>query len=68
MGVPVPLAGNAPLPSGAVSFIPPMAQGPIGNPTHEIFNRLLRDRIQTHDINIAGAGLDLGTRDDRDAI
>ena len=22
-----------------------MAQGPIGNPTHEIFNRLLRDRI-----------------------
>jgi hypothetical protein len=30
--------------------------------------RLLRDRIQTHDINIGGAGLDLGTRDDRDAI
>jgi len=30
--------------------------------------RLLRDKIQAHDINIGGAGLDLGTRDDRDAI
>jgi hypothetical protein len=30
--------------------------------------RLLRDRIQTHDIHIGGAGLDLGARDDRDAI
>jgi hypothetical protein len=30
--------------------------------------RVLRDRIQTHDIHIGGAGLDLGTRDDRDAI
>jgi len=30
--------------------------------------RLLRDRIQAHDIHIAGAGLDLGTRDDRDSI
>jgi hypothetical protein len=30
--------------------------------------RLLRDRIQTRDIHIGGAGLDLGARDDRDAI
>jgi hypothetical protein len=30
--------------------------------------RLLRDRIQTHDIHIGGAGLDLGARDDRDTI
>jgi hypothetical protein len=30
--------------------------------------RLLRDRIQAHDIHIAGAGLDLGTRDERDSI
>jgi hypothetical protein len=30
--------------------------------------RVLRDRIQTHDIRIGGAGLDLGVRDDRDAI
>ena len=30
--------------------------------------RLLRDRIQTHDIHIGGAGLDLGSRDDQDAV
>jgi hypothetical protein len=30
--------------------------------------RLLRDRVKAHDINIGGAGLDLGTRDERDAI
>jgi hypothetical protein len=30
--------------------------------------RLLRDRIQMHDIHIGGAGLDLGARDDRDTI
>ncbi len=30
--------------------------------------RLLRDRVQTHDIHIAGAGLDLGARDERDSI
>ncbi len=30
--------------------------------------RLLRDRIQTNDIHMGGAGLDLGARDDRDAI
>jgi hypothetical protein len=30
--------------------------------------RLLRDRIQTHDIHMGGAGLDLGARDERDTI
>jgi hypothetical protein len=30
--------------------------------------RLLRDRIQANDIHMGGAGLDLGARDDRDAI
>jgi len=30
--------------------------------------RLLRDRIEAHDIQIGGAGLELGSRDDRDAI
>jgi len=30
--------------------------------------RLLRDRIQTNDIRMGGAGLDLGARDDRDSI
>src|SRR5262245_12328835 len=30
--------------------------------------RVLRDRIQAHDIQIGGAGLNLGTRDDRDSV
>jgi hypothetical protein len=30
--------------------------------------RLLRDRVQAQDIHIAGSGLDLGSRDDRDGI
>ena len=30
--------------------------------------RVLLDRIQTHDIHIGGAGLDLGAREDRDTI
>jgi hypothetical protein len=30
--------------------------------------RLLRDKIQAHDIRIGGAGLDLGSRDERDTI
>jgi len=30
--------------------------------------RLLRDRIAAHDIQIGGAGLDLGFRDERDAV
>jgi Trk-type K+ transport system membrane component len=30
--------------------------------------RVLRDRIQAHDIHMGGAGLNLGTRDDRDSV
>jgi len=30
--------------------------------------RVLRDRIQAHDIHMGGSGLDLGTRDERDSI
>ena len=30
--------------------------------------RLLLDRIKAHDIHIGGTGLDLGTRDDTDAV
>jgi hypothetical protein len=30
--------------------------------------RLLRDKVQAHDIHIGGAGLDLGIRDDKDTI
>ena len=30
--------------------------------------RVLRDKVQAHDIHIGGAGLDLGTRDERDTI
>ena len=30
--------------------------------------RLLRDKVQTHDIHIGGAGLDLGSRDEKDTI
>jgi hypothetical protein len=30
--------------------------------------RLLRDRITAHDIQIGGAGLDLGSRDGRDTV
>src|SRR3989337_2696692 len=30
--------------------------------------RLLRDRIKAHDIHIGGAGLDLGSRSDQDAV
>jgi hypothetical protein len=30
--------------------------------------RLLRDKIKAHDIQIGGAGLDLGSRDDRDTV
>jgi ATP-dependent Clp protease protease subunit len=38
--------GRAPLPSGAVTSIHPIAQNSSAiNPTHEIFNRLLRERI-----------------------
>ncbi len=30
--------------------------------------RLLRDRIEAHDIHIGGAGLELGSRDERDTV
>ena len=30
--------------------------------------RVLRDKIKTHDIHIGGSGLDLGSRDDQDAV
>ena len=30
--------------------------------------RLLRDKVKAHDIHIGGAGLDLGTRDETDAV
>ncbi len=30
--------------------------------------RLLQDRIKAHDIHIGGSGLDLGSRDDQDAV
>ena len=30
--------------------------------------RLLRDRIKAHEIHMGGAGLDLGSRDEQDAV
>src|SRR5687767_114532 len=30
--------------------------------------RLLRDKVKTHDIHVGGSGLDLGSRDDQDAV
>ena len=30
--------------------------------------RLLRDKVKAHDIHIGGSGLDLGSRDDQDAV
>ncbi len=30
--------------------------------------RVLRDKVKAHDIHIGGAGLDLGSRDDQDAV
>jgi hypothetical protein len=30
--------------------------------------RVLRDKVKTHDIHIGGSGLDLGSRDDQDAV
>ncbi|MBI3049289.1 MAG: hypothetical protein HYY76_13375 [Acidobacteria bacterium] len=30
--------------------------------------RLLRDKVKTHDIHIGGSGLELGSRDDQDAV
>ena len=30
--------------------------------------RVLRDKVQAHDLHIGGAGLDLGSRDEKDTI
>lgn len=38
-----------------------------GNVYGEV-RRLLRDRIRSHGLHIGGAGLDLGSRDERDAV
>jgi hypothetical protein len=38
--------------------------GPMYGPTR----KLLRDKIKAHDIHIGGSGLDLGSRDDEDAV
>jgi hypothetical protein len=40
----------------------------VPGPLYGQARRLLRDRVQAHDINMGGAGLDLGTRDERDSI
>ena len=40
----------------------------VPGPLYGQARRLLRDRIQANQINIGGTGLDLGARDDRDAI
>jgi hypothetical protein len=40
----------------------------IPGPLYGQVRRLLRDRIAAHEIHIGGAGLDLGSRDDRDAV
>ena len=40
----------------------------IPGPLYGQTRRLLRDRIKAHDIHIGGAGLDLGSRDDDEAI
>ena len=40
----------------------------VPGPLYGQARRLLRDRVQAHDINMGGAGLDLGARDERDSI
>jgi hypothetical protein len=40
----------------------------VPGPLYGQVRRLLRDRIAAHDIQIGGAGLDLGFRDERDAV
>jgi hypothetical protein len=40
----------------------------VPGPLYGQARRLLRDRIQAQDIHIGGAGLELGGRDDRDAV
>jgi hypothetical protein len=40
----------------------------VPGPLYGQVRRLLRERIATHDMHIGGAGLDLGSRDERDAV
>src|SRR6188474_1383320 len=40
----------------------------VPGPLYGQARRLLRDRVQAHDIQMGGAGLDLGARDERDSI
>jgi hypothetical protein len=40
----------------------------IPGPLYGQARRLLRDRVKAHDIHIGGTGLDLGSRDDTDAV
>jgi hypothetical protein len=40
----------------------------IPGPFYGQARRLLRDKVKAHDIHIGGAGLDLGSRDDQDAV
>ena len=40
----------------------------VPGPLYGQARRLLRDRIKAHDIHIGGTGLDLGSRDDEDAV
>jgi hypothetical protein len=40
----------------------------IPGPLYGQARRLLRDRVKAHDIHIGGTGLDLGSRDDADAV
>jgi hypothetical protein len=40
----------------------------IPGPFYGQARRLLRDKVRAHDIHIGGTGLDLGSRDDQDAV
>ena len=40
----------------------------IPGPLYGEARRLLRDKVKAHDIHIGGSGLDLGSRDDQDAV
>ena len=40
----------------------------IPGPLYGQSRRLLRDRVKAHDIHIGGSGLDLGSRDEADAV
>ena len=40
----------------------------VPGPLYGEARRLLRDKVKAHDIHIGGSGLDLGSRDDQDAV